>query len=109
MLCVSAAGDSGLALFVLKGKRYAYRYVRCASQGRVEKRASCLPKNSLLCLREDVAEVNSDNFYKGAKHLVKHVQHLNQSGRKLLLRFDGYCLHMIVRVLNLFQTNGIIA
>lgn len=61
----------------------------------------CLSREALDCMCAEVGGVNSDCFFKGAQHFVKHMNDLTANGRKGLLTYDGYRSHMNVRVLDL--------
>ena len=59
-------------------------------------------------MRENVAGVDSVNFYERAKLLVKHMQHLTAERRNILLNHDGCRSHKTFDVLRLFRDNGIV-
>lgn len=51
--------------------------------------------------------VDSDNFSKWTELFVQYVSNLTEEGRKVLLMSDWYRAHKTLRVLQLFERNGI--
>lgn len=108
MPCVSAGGEIGPTLYVFKGQKMPYREVVIAGETVVETLATHLPRNSVVTMREKVAGIDGNSFFKCAKIFCDFVRPQTAGGRKVLLTCDGYRSHLSLQVLELFAENNII-
>lgn len=108
MLCIIAGEEWSTTLFIFSGTREPYQQIVTHGHVQVENNSSCLTHGSFVCVREDIGGVNSDFFYQWALNFVNHVKGLTLNGREVLLTYDGYCSHMSVRALQLFDSNEVV-
>ena len=69
--------------------------------------ANCLPHDSLVATREEVASVASPNFSNRAAVFAEDMKGLTANGRNVLLILDGFRCHMAYPILKLLETHGI--
>eukprot|EP00178_Gracilaria_changii_P018579 TRINITY_DN531_c0_g1_i1.p1 TRINITY_DN531_c0_g1~~TRINITY_DN531_c0_g1_i1.p1 ORF type:complete len:353 (+),score=29.71 TRINITY_DN531_c0_g1_i1:40-1059(+) len=108
MPVVSAAGDCGPLLVVVKGSRIPYRTVLKNGVAIQEAPTVSLPRNAVIATRCDTGGVDSVNFKAWAQRFVAYVHSLTINGRKVLLVYDAYRAHLSLEVLELFHQNNII-
>jgi len=109
MPVIFASGARGRPLFVLRGKRHPYRVVQNGSDSSTETVFKCLPRGSMVAMREEVAGVDSYNFLRWADQFVEDVRPLTARGRKVLLIYDRYRSHMSLPVLRALRSGNVIA
>ena len=96
-------------MFVFDGTRVPYRKVLNDGKEWVETLVDYLPRGAEIITREKVAGVDSDNFVRYSKRFVNDVSDLTEKGRKMLLLYDGYRSHMMLRALEILHEGGVIA
>lgn len=105
---ISAAGDHGPPLFVMKGTKIPYRSVIRNGIELQESPPSNLPRHSVLAMREENGGVDRFNFFAWARSFVNYASELTENERKVLLTYDGYQSHLSLNVLELLQSNNVI-
>lgn len=108
MPVISASEDTFRPLFVVRGKYLRYRVVKRHGRDFTETLSDFLPRGNVMCAREKVAVVESDNFLSWAQIFCKDVQELTRNGRKVLLIIDGYRSHMPFTVMHTLEQKGVI-
>lgn len=109
MPVISAVGNVGHCLFVLKRKRFPFRSVLKNGKEEIHTVANHLPRLAFVSMREEGGGVDSSNFLWWAKHFVDYIAPLTLGGKKLLLMYYDYRAHMSLDVLSLFkQKNSIV-
>ena len=108
MSVIFANGVPGRSMFVCKGKHLKYRTSFVQGKPVLETLADCLPRGSIVTMRENVAGVDNPNFIEWAKLFVKDAADLTIDNRKVLLILDGYRSHMTYQALKILQTGGVI-
>ena len=108
MSVIFANGEAGRSMFVCKGKHLKFRTTVVDGKPVVETLADCLPRGSIVTMRENVAGVDSYNFIEWAKLFVVDVKDLTMNNRNVLLVLDGYRSHMTYQALRILQTGGVI-
>jgi len=109
MPAICADGSAHLPLFVFKGRCLPYREIERNGIKGLDTYQGRLPRNAIVCSRQENGGVNSEIFYSWATQFVKMAGDLTANNRKVLLIYDGYRSHMSLKVLNLFYANDIIA
>lgn len=108
MRFVFADSHVGRPLFAIRGTQLKFRFVIKNGIRVMETVADCLPRDSLITTRQEVASVDSHNFYNWAAVFAEDMKGLTDNGRKVLLILDGYRCHMAYPILKLLETHGII-
>ena len=108
MPVISAAGDAGPCLFVLKESQQPYRCITDYRTPKIDTLANHLPSSAVVAMRPEGGGVDQYNFLEWARHFVSHVKGLTTNGRKVLLIYDGYRSHMSLQVLQLFALSNIV-
>ena len=75
----------------------------------IETLVSHLPRNSIIYMRDEVADVDRVSFYQFVMKFTENVQDLTTNGRKVLLKFDSYRSHLLLRALIYSRDHGVIA
>jgi len=109
MPVIFADGTATAPLFVFKDSKQPYRIIQHGRVTVTEMLEDCLPRKSLVFMREDIGGVDKRVFFEWAKHFVKDTADLRANARKILLIYDAYRSHMSLDVLLYFEKNGIIA
>ena len=108
MPVISAAGEAGPPLFVIKEKRMAYRNVLRNGKTYIESPVSTLPRRSVLATGIEAGAVDSMNFLSWSDSFTEFTKDLRDEGRKVLLIYDGYRSHFSLQVLEEFYKNRVI-
>lgn len=109
MPVVSASGELGPMLVVIKGVKIPYRVLLRDGKKITQTPASFLPRRALLVTRAERGSVDAQNFLNWAHSFVEYVRDLLENDGKVLLTYDAYRAHLSVEVLDLFRRNNIIA
>ena len=108
MACISAGGVVGLSLWVFKRKRLLYREAKISGSRETETLSSYLPTGAQVVMEPSSPGVNSSSFFQWAQKFTASIRHIVGGGRKVLLTYDGYRIHMTLKVLGHLRAHGVV-
>ena len=109
MPVIFANGDCGRPMVITQGTTEPWRIIERNNRDEIESLADCLPRGPLVTTRKDVAGVDKFNFESWAERFVTDIADKTANGRKALLVYDGYRIHLGVKRLEKLKTGNVIA
>jgi hypothetical protein len=98
MPTICAEGTACNLLCIFKGSSLRYRTIVVPAGGtRLDTLADCLLRRAKVTTREEVSGVNFLNVTRCAADFVAEVCDLTKHGRNVLLIYDGYRSHLVLK------------